>query len=563
MLQIAHSLLVGLTCAWQAPAEARTAKEMASSLSRTAKAPAATLYMVPMRDGVKLATDVTLPKGGEDKTWPAILVRTPYNRRGSLGRMLAQIVPNVGYAAVCQDLRGRFDSEGSDFPIHGGCGWQRIQDGYDTIEWVARQPWCNGKVGTIGPSAMGATQNLTLPTRPPHLKCAFVMVAWADIYKHAATWNGAPRRALPEGWIRGNAFDPRNLDLFLSHPDYDEFWQQWNTLALIDRVNVPVLYFGGWYDHFCQGTIDSFVAMQRRGDPKIKKQCRLIMGPWTHDGIPKGMDYPANANPRYDQWILRWCDRHLKGAEAPSDGKARAVNYYVMGASGETNAPGHVWRPVDTWPLPSTDVCYYLGKGGRLSTDKPTDADASATYSYDPLNPVPSIGGGVLTRVTGIRDQRPVEKRADVIVFTTPVLTEPVEATGRIRVKLWASSSCVDTDFTAKLTDVYPDGRSLLVLDGIVRARYRDSISEPEPIVPGKVYALDIDLWSTSIIFNRGHRIRVAVSSSNAPRFRPNANTDDPLDDVSKAVVAKNTIYFDKDRPSHLILPHPTDVAGK
>ncbi len=588
MLHFGRWILVGCVCLGSGVASAQTAEELAKRLRRTTTTRGTKTHMVAMRDGLKLATDVTLPAGKPGTRWPVLLVRTPYNRRGEAGRIAAMIASSAGYAAVVQDIRGRFDSEGEDFPAHGGCGWGKTQDGYDTIEWIARQPWCNGRIGTVGPSAMGATQNLTLPAQPPHLRAAFVIVAWADIYEHASYWGGAPRVALPEGWIAGNDFDRRNLDLFRAHPSYDEFWEAWDTRRLAHKVNVPVLYFGGWYDHFCQGTIDSFVALRARGGPVARKTCRLIIGPWTHTGVPKGVAYLENAHPRYERYVVAWFDRHLKDKQSPASRRQYPVNYYVMGASGERGAPGHVWRSVEAWPPPSKELHYYLGVGGTLTRNKPTVAKASASYEYDPRKPVPSLGGGVLTPMTGILDQRPLEQRSDVLVFTTPALDEPVEATGRIRVRLWASSSCTDTDFTAKLTDVYPDGRSLLVLDGIVRARYRESLREPVLMTPGAVYAFDIDLWSTSLIFNKGHRIRVAISSSNAPRFRPNPNTGDAFDGITiqpqwrkslrnpklmaeskinpfqfkRCVVAKNTIHFDKDHPSHIVLPSPLAQAS-
>ncbi len=540
-------------------AQAETIEDMVRRMSQERDIPHAETHMVMMRDGVKLATDVTLPGGKTEKAWPVVLLRTPYNRKGKMGELMSTLLPPAGFVAVTQDIRGRFGSEGEDFPVHGGCAWGKIQDGYDTIAWIAEQPWCNGDVGMLGPSAMGATQNLTIPTQPPALKMCMVIVAWADIYKHAAYWGGVPRRALPEGWIASNDFDERNLDLFWSHPSYDAFWASWDTTALAHKVNIPVLYFGGWYDHFCQGTIDSFEATQRRGMPEARKGCRLIMGPWMHTGIPKGLDYPDNANPRYEIWGMRWLMRHLKDTEIVRSEKQAAVNYYVMGASGEPDAPGHAWRTAETWPMPSTMQRYYLRKGGLLTTEKPTETKAVSTYRYDPRDPAPSIGGGVLSKTVGIQDQRPVEARADVIVFSTPPLAEPVEATGRIKVRLWASSSAKDTDYTAKLTDVYPDGRSLLVLDGIVRARYHASLSEPELVPPGEIREVEIDLWSTSLIFNKGHRIRVAISSSNAPRFRPNPNTGDPVEDPDRAVVATNTIYYDAAHPSHLILPKPKE----
>ena len=563
MSRHASWVLAGIVCIWPVLAVAQVTDEMLAEISKPREIPDAKTYMVPMRDGVKLATDVTLPKGKSDGKWPVLLIRTPYNRRGLVGAEVARMIPRFAFATVVQDLRGRFGSEGEDFPIHAGCAWFKIQDGYDTIEWIAAQPWCDGKVGTFGPSAMGITQNLTLPTQPPHLACAFVMVAASDIYKQAAYWGGAPRAVLARNWTAENNFDARNLDLFRAHPSYDEFWQEKNTEAQAHRVNVPVLYYGGWYDMFCQGTINSFVTAQTRGGPRARGQCRLIMGPWDHHGPPKGLQYPDNATPKLELWGMQWFLRHMKDVENPTGKKSsKPVFYYVMGACGEPSAPGNVWRAADTWPVPSERVPYYFRKDGVLTPDKPTGQGDSATYRYDPKNPVPTRGGGNLTIKKGPMDQRPVESRPDVVLFTTPVLTEPVEATGRITVKLWASSSCKDTDFAAKLCDVYPDGRSMLVLDGIIRARYRDTLGRPTLMTPGTVCEFDIDLWSTSLIFNKGHRIRVAISSSNAPRFGPNPNTGDLGYDVDKAVVARNTVYFDKDRPSHIILPRPVSVPS-
>lgn len=530
-------------------------------ISRDRKILGAETFMVTMRDGTKLATDVILPKGQPGEKWPAVLIRTPYNRRGLVGEK-ASLLPTFGFAAVVQDLRGRFGSEGEDFPIHAGCAWFRFQDGYDTIEWVAKQPWCDGKVGMIGPSAMGITQNLTLPTQPPHLVCAFVMVAPSDIYSQGVYWGGAPRKVLALNWVRTHGFDKRNLDLFRAHPYYDELWDAWNTEKQAHRVNVPVVYYGGWYDMFCQGTINSFITTQNNGGPGARGKCRLIMGPWEHDGPVVGLDYPPNSRPKLEVWGTQWLSRHLKGADLSGGKEPKPVSYYVMGACGEPNAPGNVWRSADTWPVPSKDVWFYFHKGGDLSTDTPTEPEGAITYGYDPKDPVPTRGGGNLTIHRGPMDQRPVESRPDVILFTTPVLTQPIEATGRITVKLWASSSCVDTDFTAKLCDVYPDGRSMIVLDGIVRASYRESLSSPKLMTPGEVYEFEIDLWSTSIIFNKGHRIRVAISSSNAPRFGPNPNTGELtviVGENERTIVADNTIYCDKDRPSHIVLPRPVE----
>ncbi len=531
-------------------------RRMAGSLSASRDIPGAETFMVAMSDGVRLATDVILPKGAKPgQRFPAVLIRTPYNRRGKVGDMASQTIPMMRMAAVVQDMRGRFDSQGSEYPIFGGCGWGKQRDGYETVEWIARQPWCNGKVSTIGPSAMGITQILMFPTRPPHLVCGFVMVAASNIYSQGAYWGGVPRKSMAQNWTSDHMFDKRQLDLFRTHPYYDEFWEEWNAEKRAHLVNVPVLYYGGWYDIFTQGTINGFKTSNTQGGPKARGKCRMIIGPWDHNDVPVGLDYPPNARPKLALWGFQWISRHVTGIVTAPEPKP--VLYYVMGACGEDDAPGNVWREADDWPPPSDPIPYYFHADGALSTDKPSQTEAARSYDYDPKNPVPTIGGGNLTISRGPLDQRPVEDRPDVLLFTTPILEEPVEATGRIKVSLWASSSCRDTDFTAKLCDVYPDGRSMIVLDGIIRARCRESVSQPGLIEPGKVYRYEIDLWSTSIIFNKGHRIRVAISSSNDPRFEPNPNTGAPAGDLSNPVVAHNTIYLDSRRPSHIVLPRP------
>ncbi|MBN1346546.1 MAG: CocE/NonD family hydrolase [Phycisphaerae bacterium] len=537
-------------------------ESFARKISEPREIPGAKTYMVAMRDGVRLATDVILPKTAKPgQRFPAVLIRTPYHRKGLVGEEAAKNVPGFGMAAVVQDMRGLYGSEGDEFPMFAGCGWGRIRDGYDTIEWVAKQPWCNGKVAMVGPSAMGITQTLTFPTQPPHLVCGFVMVACSDIYTQGATWGGVPRKAMAENWTADHTFDRRLLDLFRAHPYYDELWDNWNTEKRSHLVNVPALYYGGWYDIFTQGTINSFLTSQSNGGPNTKGKCRLILGPWDHNGLPKGLDYPGNARPKLALWALQWLTPHLTGVKTTASKDVKPVQYYVMGACGEEGAAGNVWREADSWPPKSEPVAFYFHKGGRLSVEKPVEDGASISYRYDPKDPVPTLGGGNLTIARGPMDQRPVEGRADVILFTTPVLTEPVEATGRIKVRLWASSSCTDTDFTAKLCDVYADGRSMIVCDGIIRARCRESLSKPKLIEPGRVYPFEIDLWSTSIIFNKGHRIRVAISSSNNPRFEPNANTGGPSGKGDKTIVAENTIYVDKTRGSHIILPRPLPEA--
>jgi predicted acyl esterase len=511
-----------------------------------------TTVQVAMRDGTKLATDLYLPEG--EGPWPVVLMRTPYNKdKTSRPDLVA-----AGYAVVSQDVRGRFASEGVDVPFMPD-GWSEHQDGYDTVAWILQQPWCNGKVGTWGGSALGITQLMMAGAAPPGLACQVIAVATPNLYAHAAYQGGAFRQALVEGWLTVSGFSRAAWEAFHQNPRYNEVWRQVDLSSRYGQVNVPAIHLGGWYDIFSQGTLDAFDGFHNHGGPGARGKQRLIMGPWTHGVLQRkagDLEYPPNAaSPGIVVNDRRWFDYWLKGED---NGVANdpVVTYYVMGAVGEEGAPGNEWRTADNWPVPATETPYYCHADGTLSPDPPTEAAASRTYTFDPANPVPTVGGANLLLPAGPKDQRPVENRPDVLVFTTPPLKEPLEVTGRIRAHLWVSSSAVDTDFTAKLTDVYPDGRSMLITDGIIRARYRHSVEREELLTPGEVVEVDIDLWSTSLILNRGHRLRLALSSSNAPRFQPNPNTGEAFPPEGKpGVPAENTVYFDAAHPSHVILP--------
>lgn len=533
---------------------AATVATACAALALAAAADAAPLqtHMVPMRDGVKLATDVALPPG--DGPWPALLARTPYDKQG----VPVQLIAMQGYAAVSQDVRGRFGSEGKALAFLDD-GWGERQDGYDAVEWVAAQTWCNGIVGTFGPSALGITQNMMAGAAPPHLVCQHVAVACSDMYRQAVYQGGGFRKALVEGWLGGNKWPAENLELMTAHPHYDAFWEMLSPESRHSHVTVPTYQLGGWYDIFSQGNIDSFAGLQTRGGEGARGRQKLVMGPWTHGGMTKRqqgeLTYPANSLTRGGLvGMKRWVDYWLKGV-ATGIADEPPVAYYVMGDVDDPNAPGNEWRTAPAWPVPARETAYHLRSDGRLTTDRPSQDEAPQSYTYDPSDPVPTIGGANLLLPAGPRDQRPTEARDDVLCFSTAPLRRPVEATGRIRVRLYAASSARDTDFTAKLTDVYPDGRSMLVLDGIIRARHRGSMRSEELLEPGKVYDLRIDLWSTSIVFNAGHRIRVDISSSNAPRFDPNPNTGEPFRASERTAIAENTIYHDAAHPSALLLP--------
>jgi predicted acyl esterase len=512
--------------------------------------------LVPMSDGIELATTVYRPKG--DGPFPVIVARTPYNKEGLKGE--AQRFCRNGYAFVAQDLRGRFKSKGHHAIIFHNDGWTTPHDGHDTLEWIARQPWCNGKIGSTGGSALGITQNMAAPGAPEALAAQHVVVAFSDMYRQGAYQGGVFRTGLLENWLKATGMTDVNLKTFVAHPRYDEFWEELNAETQAGRVNAPAVFLGGWYDIFLQGTINSFTTIQSRGGPAAKGRCRLVIAPIGHGSMDE-LKYPASAGklPRCAD-NLAWFDAILKRNE---NGVAaeKPVHYYVMGDPTDENAPGNVWRAADAWPPPAVETPLYLHATGKLSAERPAGSGA-LSYKFDPADPVPTVGGAELGLNIGPRDQRSVESRPDVLLFTSDVLEAPLEVTGRIRARLLVSSDCPDTDFTVKLTDVYPDGRSLLVTDGILRARFRESFEKEKLLEPGAVVETSVDLWSTSLVFNKGHRIRVAVSSSNAPRFDPNPNTGHAFRADQEQRVATNTLYISEKYPSQIILPVYRDPVG-
>jgi predicted acyl esterase len=508
--------------------------------------------MVPMADGVKLATDVYRPAAGKPP-YPAILIRTPYGK--NVGKGIAGNLCPLGYAVVAQDMRGRFASEGEPAIIFGNDGLGgRHQDGHDTMRWIVKQDWSDGKVATWGGSALGIVQNMAAPNAPAALKGQVVIMAFSDYYHQAAYPGGVWRKELLEGWLKSQKLEEVNLPTFLEHPTYDDFWQKLSADAQADKVDTPGVYIGGWYDIFLQGTINSFVTVQERGGPNARGKCFLVVGPLAHGAFEQKVDYPKAAQAPINvlapmNLLAHW----LKGEQGGVE-KLKPVHYYVMGDTEDKKAPGNFWRSADTWPPPAKVTPFYFHSDHALSREKP-GGDGSLTYKYDPQNPVPTLGGQNLLIAKGPMDQRPVESRPDVLLFTTEPLPEPVEVSGRVTAQLYVSSDCPDTDFTVKLCDVYPDGKSMLVTDGIQRASLRRKCIKREPLEPGQVVEVTVDLWSTSLVFNKGHRVRIAVSSSNSPRFEPNANTGDPHPVPGKTRIASNTLHLSAKYPSHVLLP--------
>lgn len=509
---------------------------------------------VPMRDGVPLGTDLFLPAG--PGAFPTVLIRSPYNKDGAAG--IGVDGARRGYAVVIQDTRGRFASEGENLPFAAD-GWETAADGFDTTEWVSRQAWCNGRIGTYGGSAVGITQLLLAGSGTPRLTAQHITVGAPSLYHDCVYPGGVFKKAMVEDWLRMSKFSSNALTEWTRHPVHDRYWQARELNGRFHQANAAAVHIGGWFDIFTQGTIDAFLGYQEHGGPRARGKQKLVLGPWTHGVFQEkagDLKFPNAKQPptdSHDAW--RWFGAQLKG-ETNGVRPQPAVVYYVMGDVDDPQAPGNVWRTANHWPpVPTRATRFFLHADRTLSTHPPGTAAAPQTYAYDPADPAPTIGGPQLTLPAGPKDQRPLEGRPDVLVFTTEPLREPLEVTGRVRLKLWASSDARDTDFFGKLCDVYPDGRSFNLCEGQLRARFRKSFDKERLLRPGAVYPFDLDLWSTSVVFNRGHRVRVIVTSSSAPGFDPNPNTGDSFRANDRRQVAHNTVYIDAAHPSHLVLP--------
>ena len=566
---------------------------------------------VAMRDGAVLATDIYRPAGGD--ALPVVLLRLPYNKENPVLLFLAGDILRVaqaGYAVVVQDCRGTFASGGEFDPY-----FQEAKDGADTIAWIAAQPWCSGVVGMMGASYYGATQWLAASEQPPALRAmapfittdqyydrwtyqggAFqlgFMLQWAsstfavgevvrrlgqgraDMADFGAAIAGgdgvaAAYEHLPLNDVPGlKGFAPYYLD-WLAHPSYDDYWRAAAPCEHYEKITAPALNFGGWYDLFLGGTLANYTGMKTRGGSEAARaHQRLVIGPWVH-GYNGGV-YPErnfglmamDAVADVTSQQIRWFDHWLKG-EANGVPDDKPVKLFIMGLD--------AWREEADWPLPDTRFeKWYLHSGGRansaagdgvLSTTAP-HAEQADTYLYDPRDPVRTCGGATflpglfIAANAGPRDQREIEARADVLCYTSEVLNEDTEVTGPVSLSLFVSSSALDTDFTGKLVDVYPDGRAMILTDGILRARYRESLSTPKLMQPGTVYELQIDMVATANLFRAGHRIRLEVSSSNFPRFDRNTNSGGVIaeETATDFVVATNRVWHDGSHASHLVLP--------
>ena len=543
---------------------------------------------VPMRDGVLLSTDVYRP----DTTgrFPVLLMRTPYNNFDpATGYWFAA----RGYAVVLQDVRGKCDSDGEFYPLAN-----EAADGYDTQTWCGTRQWSNGKVGTFGGSYVGATQWLAATLTNPHLICMFPTVAASDYYRHWIYNGGAFALSFNTMWGAlsvsarvGQDMDAQPLDwdgLFrslpvgdipsligrdvpwyadwLQHPLFDDYWKKLRVAARYGQIKAPAFNLGGWYDVFVEGTLENFTGMRfRGGSQEARTGQRLLIGPWFHTSSARTelgqIEFGAQAAVDGRALQLRWFDYWLKGISngVQSD---PPVRLFIMGENR--------YRDFDSWPpkgIQQQEYYFHSRRGanslsgdGTLDTSAPRGDERADSYTYDPSNPVPTLGGNDCCRETivtqGPYDQRPVERRDDVLLYTSAPVDKPLTVVGPLAVKLWASSSASNTDFTAKLVDVYPDGRAINISSGILRAPLRNGFETWEELTPGKPYELTIKLRPTANIFLPGHRIRVEISSSNFPRYDRNLNTPGAnIAEKTDYKAAGQQVFHDRQRPSRILLP--------
>ncbi|HYZ86821.1 MAG TPA: CocE/NonD family hydrolase [Bryobacteraceae bacterium] len=532
------------------------------------------IVFVPMRDGVRLSTLISRPVKNERV--PTILLRTPYGHGTELIPNL-QFFVSQGYAVAMQDVRGRYGSSGKFQPLD-----QERNDGYDTIAWIASQPWSNGRVGMMGGSYLGYVQWQAALTGSPHLRAIFPTVAGSDEYlDRFYSPGGAMKLGHRLLWMSENVRVPmykreftafvrhlplRNADVaatghqvefyqrLLRHPTYDEYWRGLSVRRQAKRITVPAFILGGWFDNYVQGDLEMFRELSR-----FSAANRLVVGPWPHRALESlpGMDFGKNSGAPIRRFQLEWFDQWLKDAPPPPN--ASPVRIFVMGAN--------IWRDEREWPIARTRyVPMYLAgapansaKGQGLLLSEPDRTIGRNEFTYDPRNPVPTIGGSVCCNSIvfpwGPLEQREAEARNDVLVYTSPPMRQPLEVTGTIRVNLLVSTSAPDTDFTAKLVVVYPNGRTRNLTDGILRLRYRESLEKPVLSKPGEVYQITIDCGVTSYQFQTGERIRVDISSSNFPRFDRNPNTGAVIADETQFRTARQTVLHGRFYPSHILLP--------
>lgn len=543
---------------------------------------------IPMRDGVRLSANLFLPKS--DEKFPAILLRSPYGKDDVSELGDGSYHAARGYVVISQDCRGRGTSEGVWEPFVN-----EAADGQDTHKWILAQPWCNGVIGTTGGSYLGFTQWISAPDAGEYLKGMVTLVPLVDPYGDGVYVGGAFNLALMMGWgsiVSQSPQDPapiagwspgiwltayRTLPLsewdqalgrtvpymraWVAHPVFDDYWAARSVKNRWQDITVPILAIGGWYDVFAKSTLDHINAVGTSSrSPQARMQQHVVMGPWIHgissNGTVGDLDFGKTAVLNLRDIHAQWFDYCLKGQRNGMD-HYPAFRIFVMGSN--------VWRDEATWPLERARYTEYYfhsnGSANSLKGDGMLSALAPGQepvdrFTYNPDDPTPTLGGcNLFGCPAGPRDQTRVEERSDVLVYSSPILSSPIEVTGPIKVILYAATSAPDTDWTAKLLDVHPDGRPFNLCDGIRRISFRESPNQMVSLEPNMAYRYEIDLWVTSNCFLAGHRIRVEISSSNFPRFDRNLNTSEPFGTGTKWQKAAQTIYHDKEHPSYILLP--------
>ena len=556
-----------------------------------------------MRDGVVLYADITLPDSS--KKVPCILTRLPYSK-DNIYMQLESLIPmqgvESGYAVVYQDTRGCYESEGKFQPF-----FQEINDGYDTVEWLAAQKWCDGNIGMAGTSYAGATQWLAALSTPPHLKAIFPIFTASDYYNHWTYDNGVLRLGFLALWL-ASALLPNSIDrlshnkdqssrdisrlalaldnfssfvkndpcdLFdfietkealyyyeewLQHESFDSYWKKISIRKAYDRIQVPAYNVGGWFDLFINGTIENYCGMKKHGSSMdVCESQYLLIGPWAHgnfSGVYRDINFGHDAVLDFNSLnkkMLNFFDRYLKHQNRNSSGQEKYVRLFVMGSN--------EWRSYDQWPLKGkSEQFWYFHKNGILDRSEP-EMEPPDEFIYDPTNPVLTSGGNTFLQGfqlglnAGPLLQESTSSRSDILGYTSEVLRSDLEIIGHVQVEIWASMNVSDTDFIASLCDVYPSGEAYLVADGIIRAKFRNSLEEPDLVPQGKIQRYQIDLGETAMVFKRGHRMRVNITSSSFSRWAVNTNSGEKIisDRMKNAVPAKLNVFHSEEYGSRLV----------
>ena len=499
--------------------------------------------LIETTDGTHLAITVYMPR--RPGPFPVVFIRTPYNRKSLNPKGSVQ----AGYAVVVEDSRGRFGSQGENLPFIGDA-FERPNDSWETIEWLSKQSWCNGKIATMGGSALGISQLALTASGSDILKAQDIEAACDSLYTAGIYPGGILRKNLAEEWIKRNGFASEALKVWQQHPDFDDYWYRFDLTDKWQNMHWPAIHVGGWYDIFAQGTLNAFTHLNLQGGYGAAGTQKLVMGPWSHSTFYQertgDIRFPGASGANNP--MLTGAGFIDTALNHPADLNALpAVTYYTMG-SAERGAPGNLWQTASEWPpKDSFETPYYLHSGAQLNRTRPA-AEQPTSYIFDPSKPAPTVGGAHLFLPSGPVDQQELLKRNDVLRFTSEPLVDPLEVTGHVHAQLWINTDASDADLFVKLCDIYPDGKTINVCEGQLRARFRYGFLSEELLQPGVPAQLDIDLWSTSMVFNRGHKLGILVTSSSADEFEINSNST-----PTKPI--RISILSDPEHPSSINLP--------